>query len=244
MMYRPECGHNSYWTTAYSSCMACRAEKAEADSAAKRQRIAQLEATVSTLTRRDVEHQQRADNWQHCFQEFRDLANGRERKYEQIHAVALKDKLAQLEAEVVAKDEQLSLILALYDQQLIPAKELHDLHQNIEQLKEFIGVTLDKQTQTYVSGKPPYLSAGRTETEAMIAAVDALRMAADVLAEKNQQLEAEVARLNKVMDPIDQECCQLQEKWKAEAQWAAVTIVDISNNDKDLERAQRILNDL
>lgn len=82
------------------------AQKEELDMA--RQRIAQLEETVSTLTRRDAEQQQREENWQHCFQEFKDLANGKERKYEQIHAVVLKDKIAQLEAEVarLTADEQ------------------------------------------------------------------------------------------------------------------------------------------
>ena len=76
------------------------ARKWDAHDALQRQRIAQLEETVSTLTRRDAEQQQREENWQHCFQEFKDLANGKERKYEQIHAVVLKDKIAQLEAQV------------------------------------------------------------------------------------------------------------------------------------------------
>ena len=74
--------------------------------------------------------------------------------------------------------------------------------QMIMKIKEFIGVELDKETNTYVSGKPPYLSAGCTETEAVIAAVSALRIVADVLAEKNTQqaqrireLEAELARV-------------------------------------------------
>lgn len=74
--------------------------KAEQIIVQQEQRIAELEETVSTLTRRDAEQQQREENWQHCFQEFKDLANGKERKYEQIHAVVLKDKIAQLEAQV------------------------------------------------------------------------------------------------------------------------------------------------
>ena len=65
------------------------------------------------------------------------------------------------------------------------------------------------------------------------------------------QLEAEVDRLNKLMDPIDQECCELQAKWKAEAQWAAKDLVNLMllrsphrvlRDEADYQRAQRILN--
>lgn len=47
------------------------------------------------------------------------------------------------------------------------------------------------------------------------------------LRQRIAELEAEVARLNKAMDPIDQECCQLQDKWKREAQWAARIIAEL-----------------
>ncbi len=65
-----------------------------------------------------------------------------------------------------------------------------------------------------------------------------------------KELEAEVARVNKAMDPIDQECCDLQAKWKAEAQWAAKDLVNLMllrsphhvlKEDADYQHAQRIL---
>lgn len=58
-----------------------------------------------------------------------------------------------------------------------------------------------------------------------------------------EQLEAEVARLNKAMDPIDQECCALQAKWKTEAKWAALVIhrSKLHFTAHVLERAKRII---
>jgi hypothetical protein len=58
-------------------------------------------------------------------------------------------------------------------------------HRNIvkqfDELTCFIGCDYDPETETWVSGKPPYLSAGTNEVEACKAAVDALRSVAIVL---------------------------------------------------------------
>ena len=55
--------------------------------------LAAREATISELINRDACQQDREKNWRECFEEFKDLANGVERKYLQSHAIAIKDSL-------------------------------------------------------------------------------------------------------------------------------------------------------
>ena len=63
-----------------------------------------------------------------------------------------------------------------------------------DELTSFIGCEFDPQTETWVSGKAPYLSAGTTEVEACKAAVDALRSVAKVLEDKCKQAQSEQRR--------------------------------------------------
>ena len=69
-------------------------------------------------------------------------------------------------------------------------------------LRNFIGVTFDAETQTWVSGKAPYFSAGTTETEACIAAVDALRLATSTLEEKYAELSMNHATLRGLVEKL------------------------------------------
>lgn len=67
----------------------------------------------------------------------------------------------------------------------------------LEQLEQFIGLQFDEQTQTYVSGMRPYLSAGKTKLEACIAAVDALRLVAATFETKFSDLTAQLAQMTR-----------------------------------------------
>lgn len=72
-----------------------------------------------------------------------------------------------------------------------------------DELTSFIGCEFDPQTETWVSGKAPYLSAGTTEVEACKAAVDALRSVAKVLEDKCKQAQSERAALRLKVQGLD-----------------------------------------
>lgn len=84
-------------------------------------------------------------------------------------------------------------------------------------LRNFIGVTFDAETQTWVSGKAPYFSAGTTETEACIAAVDALRLATSTLEEKYAELSMNHTTLRGLVEELKGDF-HLDETYKAREQ--------------------------
>lgn len=74
--------------------------------------LAASQATIDGLTRRDVASQERETRWQECFTEFKDLASGVDRAYQQIHALAIKEKLDQAQATMARLRECLERIYA------------------------------------------------------------------------------------------------------------------------------------
>ena len=73
-------------------------------------------------------------------------------------------------------------------------------------VEQYIGCNFDNDTQTFVSGKPPYLSAGTSRVEAIIAAVDALRLVISTFETKYTDMQARLAKRDATIH-------DLQERW-------------------------------
>ena len=78
--------------------------------------------------------------------------------------------------------------------------KLAEVERERDAIERFVGCDLDNETQTFVSGKPPYLSGGRNRTEAVIAAVGALRLAASTLEQQLATLTRENERLRGALE--------------------------------------------
>lgn len=186
------------WKTSPAAAQAQIEQQAEKIDA-QATRIGELEATVSTLTRRDAEQQKREDNWRYCFQEFKDLANGKERKYEQIHALALKGKIEQLEAQVKEREHHYNQLKEAYDAKvsgipigpIVGAQTITNQQLHIQKLEaQWKGL---EEWKRIVEGTG-------TDQEAVIrmAATEYAKIAIQCWKDKVVALEAEVARLKGV----------------------------------------------
>lgn len=122
--------------------------------------------------------------------DYKEMRDDRNRWFER--AQAHEATIADLQGQVVEAQDGTNALLARSTEL---HKQISQLQQRVAQLEECIGLKFDAETQTWVSGKVPYLSAGRTETEACIAAIDALRTVGSVLEEKYKTIQADHATL-------------------------------------------------
>lgn len=117
-------------------------------------------------------------------------------------------------------------------------KNDEEQRQTIETQAQRIGELEDWQKIVIGSGTDQ-------ETVIRMAAAEYTKTAVQCWKNKVAELEAELARVKATMDPIDEECCNLQAKWKVEAQWAAEYILNAGFFNTitlaEHERAQRIL---
>lgn len=116
------CGHSPYWTGAYGTCMACRAEKAEADLAAKSAECEKLKAELELSN---------SISESHC-DHRRDLA-------QQLSAETAKRQEAEAQLDMEKCGRELAQDLAEK-----AAAERDSLRSQVAMLRDALGVLIGK----------------------------------------------------------------------------------------------------